>query len=91
VAKVIEHVRPRYEVQDVEFGKVYKWCPEHLVVECQCGEMTSLTASTTACEECGTEHTGLVREALPDHRLGEEDLHPWRYAKVSADDPLSWV
>ena len=25
MAKVIEHVQARYEVQDVEFGKVYKW------------------------------------------------------------------
>jgi hypothetical protein len=62
----------------VEFGKVYKWCPERLVVEC-------------ACEECGADYTGLVREALPARRLGEEDLHPWRYTEVSADDPPSWV
>ena len=37
-------------------------------------------ASETACEECGAEHTGLVRENLPDLRpQGDEYAHPWRY------------
>ena len=42
VAKVIECAQARYEVQDVEFGKVYKWRPERIVVECQCGQRLSL-------------------------------------------------
>ena len=74
----------------MEFGKVYRWRPESILIECVCGKTTTLTASTTVCEECGVEHTGLIREALPDRRLGEEDLHPWRYAKESADDLLLW-
>ena len=41
MAKVIERVQSRYEVEEVEFGKVYKWCPEHIVVECQCGQKLS--------------------------------------------------
>src|SRR3954469_16719570 len=28
VARVIECVEAHYEIQDVEFGKVYRWCPE---------------------------------------------------------------
>jgi hypothetical protein len=35
VAKVKECAQARYEVQDVEFGKVYKWRPEHIVIECR--------------------------------------------------------
>ena len=31
MAKVIERVQARYEVQEVEFGKVYKWHPAHIV------------------------------------------------------------
>ena len=32
--KVIERIEAHYEVQDVEMGKVYRWCPESVVVEC---------------------------------------------------------
>lgn len=28
VAKVIERLGARYEIQELNFGKVYKWCPE---------------------------------------------------------------
>jgi hypothetical protein len=47
VAKVIERVEARYEIQDVEMGKVYKWRPESILVECECGERLSLSASAT--------------------------------------------
>ena len=80
MAKVIERARARYEVEEVECGKVYRWQPETIVVECTCGEETALTPSETACEECGAEHTGLVREDLSDRQpQGDEDVHPWRY------------
>jgi hypothetical protein len=41
LAKVIEYVEAGSEVEEVEFGKVYKWHPEHIVLECQCGERLS--------------------------------------------------
>jgi hypothetical protein len=62
VAKIVERARARYEVEEVEYGKVYRWQAETVVVECVCGEETALTPSETVCEECGAEHTGLVRE-----------------------------
>ena len=42
-AKIIERVKAHYEVQDVEMGKVYRWCPESVVIECGCGKRLSLT------------------------------------------------
>ena len=45
MTKVIERVEAHYEVQDVEMGKVYRWCPESIVVRCGCGERLSLTVS----------------------------------------------
>jgi hypothetical protein len=82
VAKIIERARAGYEVEEAEYGKVYKWQPETVVVECGCGEETALTPSETACEECGAEHTRLVREDLSDRRpQGDEDVHPWRYSE----------
>jgi hypothetical protein len=45
MATVIERVEAHYEVQDVEMGKVCRWCPESIVVRCGCGERLSLTVS----------------------------------------------
>lgn len=80
MAKVIERAREGYDAEYVVFGKVYKWRPERVVVECVCGERVALTSSYTACEECGADHTGIVREDLSDRpSQGDEDIHPWRY------------
>jgi hypothetical protein len=79
VAKVIERARAGYEVEEVEYGKIYTWQPETVVVECGCGEEANLTHSETACEECGTEHTELVWEDLSDLQPQKDEyVHPWR-------------
>ena len=71
-----------YEVQEVEFGRIYRWCPECVVVECDCDERLTLTSSITACRWCGVDHADTVREELDARgRLGDEALHPWRYAR----------
>jgi hypothetical protein len=85
VAKVIERVEARYEIQDVEMGKVYKWRPESILVECECGERATLTASEATCEECGAEHKRLVREDLVGMAQKDQALHPWRYARDRQD------
>ncbi|MDX6379817.1 MAG: hypothetical protein QOI57_841 [Rubrobacteraceae bacterium] len=79
MATVIERSGGRYEVQDVEFGQVYKWCPECVVVECDCGEVTILIPSVPTCQ-CGADHTALVRGELVARQSGDKALHPWRYA-----------
>ena len=81
MAKVIERVQAHYEVRDVEMGKVYRWRPESVVVECEeCGENQTLSAFKHACEECGTDHRPLVQEVLEAHvdEDEEEFEHPWR-------------
>ena len=79
---MVERVEGHYEVQDVGFGQVYRWCPECIVVECDCGERLSLTGSTTVCSWCGAAHTDIVQEEqdIKGQLLRDEDLHPWRYA-----------
>ncbi len=94
VAKIIERARAGNEIEEVEYGKVYTWCPESIVIECECGEETALTQSETAltqsetdCEECGAEHSGIVREDLSDRQpQGDEDVHPWRYYSRDGED-----
>jgi hypothetical protein len=86
--KKIKHTEGCYEVQDVEFGKVYRWRPESLVVECECGERPTLTRSETTCEWCGTDHTVTVGEGSIVGQLDDETLHPWRYAGDREDTGL---
>jgi hypothetical protein len=77
VAKVTEYVEAHYEVQDVEMGKVYRWCPERVVVECDCGEEPSLTASNNTCRECGADYRAITEEVLDASPEDKVD-HPWR-------------
>ena len=80
----IERTEGRYEVQEVEFGKVYKWLPERVMVGCGCGRTLSLTPSETSCD-CGADHAAIVREELAAERLRNEPPHPWRQMHYSKD------
>lgn len=76
---VIEHTGGCYDVQATEFGRSYRWVPDRIVVDCDCGENPSLTRSETACARCGADHTSAVLEELEARRREDEILHPWRY------------
>jgi hypothetical protein len=89
--RIIEHTKGRYETQDMAFGKVFKWHPESVTVECEeCGRRathtrSSLIGSSVSCE-CGKDHTDRIREELVIQVLDEDDsLHPWRYWHSSKD------
>ena len=76
----IEHIGGRYEVQELEFGSVYRWCPERFVVECDCGETLVTGGPEFACE-CGADYAHAVSEVRAAGRPEDEALHPWRYAR----------
>ena len=79
---IVERTQGHYDVQEVEFGRVYRWCPECVVVSCDCGERLTLTAPSTAIRRrCGADYTATFRAELAAERLGDEILHPWRYAE----------
>ena len=78
---IVEYIEGCYEVQDVEFGKVYRWCPESILIECDCGESPILTSSQTTCVWCDADHTSIIREELATRQLEDEAAHPWRYAE----------
>ena len=81
------------------FGRVYKWCPESAVVECDCGESTifktsTLTGSVVLCE-CGTDNMDGIQEECQSHQsevLGQrlEDYetghHPWLHDTLARED-----
>ena len=77
---IVERIKGHYDVQEVEFGRVYRWCPERVIVECGCGERTSLTASSTAtCRRCRVDLAIVFREEPTTEQSGDEIVHPWRY------------
>ena len=76
---VIEHTGGRYDVQATEFGRSYRWVPDRVVVDCECGEKATLTRSVTTCERCGADHSRALMEELEARRREDEILHPWRY------------
>ncbi len=73
MARVVKHLEGSYETQDVEFGTVYRWCPECVVVECDCGESSILAAFSTTCGGCGADHAVILR------LLGPRDFERGRY------------
>jgi hypothetical protein len=76
VAKIVERARAGYEVEEVEYGKIYSWCPESVVVECECGQEFSAegAAKAASCPSCGADHTGVTR-VLEDKLLTEEEAY----------------
>src|SRR5919112_3887891 len=73
---VIDHVEGHYETQSMYYGKAYVWCPECVVVECDCGETLIMTVSDSFCQ-CGTDHEALVRETTAFGNPQDETPHPW--------------
>jgi hypothetical protein len=88
--EVIERLEAHYEIQEVPFGRSYQWCPECIVVECDCGErltfkMSAHSASGAVCE-CGVDLTTDIQEKLQGHQPEvrgqmledhEATQHPW--------------
>jgi hypothetical protein len=86
--QVIERTEGHYDVEEVEFGTLYRWCPQCVVVECDCGERLTLTHSESTCPECGVDHAPIVREELATRQLEDELAHPWRYGGERTDSGM---
>lgn len=92
--EIIERVAGHYEARDVEFGRVYSWCPECVVLECACGEKVTckradiISCLINACE-CGEDkdNMAVIRGELVFRLLDESDeaAHPWRYWHPPSD------
>jgi hypothetical protein len=80
MATVIECTEGHYEVQESSYGEAYVWCPERVVVQCDCGERAVLSASETICD-CSADYAALIRKVLATQRAPhpwEADYHEWR-------------
>jgi hypothetical protein len=93
--RIIERLPEHYEEQEMVYGRAYKWCPETIVIQCECGEELTfersdlLIGSARTCE-CGKDHIGGIREEVQDKVIGDlfeddERVHPWRYWYTTKD------
>jgi|SRR5215210_5085786 len=76
MAKVIRYTEGCYEVQEVSFGRVYRWHPEPVVIQCDCGEGPILAGYKTTCAACDVDHIAIIREETAGHRVRHEAVHP---------------
>jgi hypothetical protein len=81
VVRIVERVAEHYDVEEREFDRVYRWRPASVVVECYCGEKSSLTLSKTTYQVCRSDLSEAVWEELYVRETRDEELHPWRYAR----------
>src|SRR5215213_6097528 len=82
MTRIIEDILAHYETHEVPFGRIYEWHPEHIIVECDCGERVTFTATstTTTCCRCGTGHSALIRDIQErEGRLPDKSIHPWHH------------
>jgi len=87
MVRVLERIEGHYDAFEVPFGKVYRWCPEVVIVECGCGKVLALKGTAgTRCEGCGDDLSEVVGgpcvSAEPpwsehcEEWLRERTLHP---------------
>lgn len=86
----VERIKGHYDVQEVEFGRIYRWRPERVVAECGCGAKTNLTASSTTCRRCGMDLASAIPEETSIGQPDAETLYPWRYEEDREGAGLPW-
>ena len=47
MVQILERLQAHYESREMPFGKVYEWHPAAVVLECECGEKVTLSATST--------------------------------------------
>ena len=76
MTKAKVEIAGHYEVQEITYGKDYKWVPAQALSECDCGQAMNVDAHHTLCPGCGADHTVVAREVAGPH-VGDEVIHPW--------------
>jgi hypothetical protein len=72
MVRIVERTEAHYKAKEMEFGKVRRWYPERLVLECRCGERPTLTSTVTACDGCGKDYMLVFRVESASRPFGGE-------------------
>ncbi len=82
MTQIIENVEAHYETHEVPFGRIYEWHPAYTILECDCGEQSTLTSRSTitTCCWCGAEVGAFIHDIRErEGRLWDEVIHSWLY------------
>ena len=82
MTRIIEDTKAHYEAHEVPFGRIYEWHAEQIIVECDCGERFTLSATSTitTCRQCGADHSAIIRDVQKrEGQLPDKTTHPWNY------------
>ena len=82
MVQIIELIQAHYEVREVPFGITYEWHPANVVLECECGEKVTLSATSTiiTCPQCGADLDGVIHDITErEGHLQDKLTHPWFY------------
>ncbi len=80
MVRILKHSRGYYECQEVPFGTVYIWRPDRFVLECGCGNKTTLRGflGDARCL-CGADLAASIRGKPGVRTVEEGDTnYPWR-------------
>ena len=91
MSQIIENIEAHYETVKVPFGRIYDWHPAHLVLQCDCGETLTFSATTTSaacsCHRCGADYGASVHHLhYREEHPKDEDVHPWHHDRQSRAD-----
>jgi hypothetical protein len=75
MTQIRERIEGHYEVEEVPYGRVYKWTVGHALVECEnCGQLMIVDPAATACPDCGTDYAEVTR-GLEGKPLGKDETY----------------
>ena len=89
MTQIIENIEAHYETHEVPFGRIYEWHPAYTILECDCGEQSTLTgrSTITTCCWCGAELGAFIDNIQErEDRLWDEVIYLWRYDVQSQAD-----
>jgi hypothetical protein len=78
VRGIVEQVEAYYEVHEMEMGTLYRWCPQSLVLRCNCEANPNLTTSKTTYSGCGADHAAITEVVLDPRPEEDRVIRPWR-------------
>ena len=84
--RIIERSEARYETKEFPFGRTYEWHPAYIVLECNCGEKVTLTATSTTntCPRCGADHSAFIHDMRKrEGQRTDETAHPWLHDSLA--------
>ena len=71
----------------MEMGTLYRWCPESVVIECDCGHSFTIEgAKVASCPRCGADYSGGVGRGLASKPLTEEEAY-----RLTRRDYEAWI